>query len=767
MKKPLKWFALRWILPFVFVLLTIAGTIWHLGWGTLSSFGWKEIAAICPLGALETMVAEKTILPRALIALAVFFALAVLFGRFFCGWLCPVPSLSAFLHFLKSGARRSKAGELDREPQSKPTASSAQNSSGPESSARAKVCTNSCGSCTSCGAGEAVKEALGRRQAQGTAGPLTVLGAALASSAVFGFPVFCLICPVGLTFALVIALSRLFQFNESGWSVLIFAGFLVLELLVLRRWCRNFCPLGALIGLMSRLNRMFVPRINPKACVHASHGVDCRICADACPEGIDLRKGALTSAEISVCIKCRACAQACPSKAVHFPMLSSQPFEQTAPMPARGRVEIVPAAQRVTDYKEVRKSLSIEEAVRQSSRCLRCGRCTTVCPQGNEVSRWMAQLSQGNVQAAANLMLRAGAMPEICGRVCPSERLCERICSMQEAEGAVMIPDIERAVAQYVLDRGYKPKIRRARKPLKVAVIGAGPAGLSCADLLARRGVAVTLYDQQKQIGGLLSYGIPPFKLDRKVVLKRRALLEEVGVKLVTNAGVGEKVSFEAIRAGNDAVFVATGAPRAVKAEVEGEDLEGVLPAMRLLKAVSKRAWTEPDDVPPLKGKRVVVLGGGDTAVDCLRCAMREGAAGATAVARKPLEQLRAAPAELKLAREEGAEILCGCTVERFIGENGRVTSVACVNTSGGRFELSADIVIVAYGFHAQPNAWLRQAGVLFDAQGCICVDKDNQTAATGIYAGGDAVRGPSLVAAAVADGMRAARAILRRNSID
>lgn len=771
MKKPLKASLLRTLIPLVFVVLTVAGTIWHFGWGTLSSFGWKEIAAICPLGALETMLAEKTILPRALAALLVFFVLAVLFGRFFCGWLCPVPSLSAFLRFLKSGGRtrgieqKAKAGGHKADVD----VCVAESCAVPKDSQEhlKQACGSSCSGCPDCSAGRKLKEAVDERSNQGSAGPLTVLVGALASSAVFGFPVFCLICPVGLTFALVIALSRLFQFNESGWAVLIFAAFLVVELVVLRRWCHNFCPLGALVGLMSRLNRTFVPRINPKACVHLSHGVDCRICVEACPEGIDLRNGPLTSAQISHCLKCRACAQACPSQAVNFPWLNSSPFKEVQPMPERGRVEIVPAADRVKGYEEGRRSLTIEQAVEQSARCLRCGRCTEVCPQGNPVSQWMALLSKGDVEAAAQLMLREGSMPEICGRICPSERFCERVCSMQEASGAVMIADIERAVSQYALDHGCKSRIRRARVSVKVAVIGAGPAGMACADYLARRGVHVVIYDKQKEIGGLLTYGIPPFKLSRSVVAMRRDSLLELGVTLNVGVSVGKDVAFETLRAQNDAVFVATGAGMAVGLNAPGRDLDGVMPAMRLLEAVARRTLGETDEMPLVKGKRIVVLGGGDTAIDCLRCALREGAVDAVAVARKPREHLRASQSEIELAEQEGAKILCGCEVKSLVGREGAVQLVQGTDASGREFEVQADIVFVAYGFKSEPCGELLAAGVVVDDVGRICVNEDNATASEGVYAGGDAVRGSYLVAAAIADGRNAARAILKRYSLD
>lgn len=765
MKRPRMTSLLRAAIPLAFVVLAVLGTVLHLGWGTLSSFGWYEIAAVCPLGALETMLAEKTVLPRAAAALAVFFVLTVIFGRFFCGWLCPVPGLSTLLHWVKNAGRRRPEQQVnDRsagEPEDACVETPAQTSKAPA------ACGESCHSCAACTAAQRLKQESNRKIGNGGTGPLTVLVGALASSAVFGFPVFCLICPVGLTFALVIALSRLFQFNESGWAVLIFAAFLILELVVLRRWCHNFCPLGALISLMSRLNRTFVPRINPKACAHATHGVDCRICLQACPQGIDLRQGPLTASQIANCLKCGACAQACPSRAVSFPLSKSSPFAAVRPMPERAVLPVVPAHARVKNDDEVKGALSIEQAVEQSARCLRCGRCTAVCPQGNRISQWMTLLSRGDVQAAAQAMLREGALPEVCGRICPAERLCEKACSMQEASGAVMIADIERAVAQYALDHGFKPGIRRARVPAAVAVIGAGPAALACADYLVRRGVRVTIYDKHAQIGGLLSYGVPPFKLARSVVAKRRELLDALGATFVGGVTVGRDIAFEEIRARTDAVFVATGAGAAVSLTVPGRELNGVLPAMELLEPIGRRAMGESAQIPLLAGKRVVVLGGGDTAVDCLRCALREGALEAVAIARKPLERLRAAPGDLALALEEGAKILAGHTLERIVGQDGAVRAVVGKDAAGRSFELAADVVVVAYGFMPECMRGLAEAGVIFDERGRIRVNEDNATDAGGVYAGGDAVRGAALVTMAIADGRNAARAILRQCSLD
>lgn len=307
---------LRSLTAAAFIVMTGIGLAWHTGWGTLSSFGIGSIAEVCPLGALEAMLADRTFLPQAFFGLLVVAAVVVLFGRIFCGWVCPVPLL------------RRITGMKDERPAEKAGACSS----------KTAACTPSaCASCISGGKGDEVASTDGRTDADragrnpGT-GPFWVLGGALASSAVFGFPVFCLICPVGLTFALVIALWRLFEFNEPSLSIVFFAGFLILELFVLRRWCHAFCPLGAVMTILARLNRTFRPAVKLEACA-ASAGIDCRVCRDACPEGLDPR-GGNTPWTDARCTKCRACADACPTHAIHFPA-----FERKAP-PERLRLRV-------------------------------------------------------------------------------------------------------------------------------------------------------------------------------------------------------------------------------------------------------------------------------------------------------------------------------------------------------------------------------------------------------------------------------------------
>lgn len=252
--------------------LVCAGLAFHTGTGTPSSFGIADIAALCPLGGLEAAIASRTVVPPMLIGLAVVVVITLLLGRAFCAWGCPVP-------LLKRAFRGKKASV----------------------------------------------PAPAKREA-GVAGDsrMWVLGGALLSTAALGFPVFCLVCPVGLTFGTLVVVWRVFQFNEVTWSLAVFPALLVLELAVARKWCHRFCPLGALLSLISRGNRTFRPRAAAKACLHAAHGEGCRRCAEACPEGIDLHDSA-ASAPLNECVKCRACADACPAHAITFPFLPKKP----------------------------------------------------------------------------------------------------------------------------------------------------------------------------------------------------------------------------------------------------------------------------------------------------------------------------------------------------------------------------------------------------------------------------------------------------------
>ena len=765
---------LRALAALAFFLLFLLGLAVHTGWGTASSFG---IAAICPLGNLEAMLASKTFLPRALVGFAVFLVVAALLGRFFCGWLCPVPWVEKALSKLRAPGRRFGLG-LKESPAASETprtsACTTTNASSNTASESGKNAPRSCpsgascasSSCKDCALASRVKEKADQATEKT---PYWILGGALASSAVFGFPVFCLICPVGLTFALTVALWRLFEFNETNWAILWFAGFLVLELLVLRRWCSRFCPLGALWTLASRLNRFFRPKAREDLCTRMTHGVPCTICRDVCPEGIDPASVANDPMLLARCTKCGACAAACPTGAVHFPFLADS---------GRKTVPILPVSTASSTLKQegnlsaatvegTDAVLSPEEERSEVARCIHCGACGERCPLGDRMPRATALLARGRREEAAEVLLASGGFPEITSRVCPTERFCEGACAAEHDGRPVAIAMLEKTLADETLKAGWRPDVRHAARRRRVAVVGSGPAGLACADVLARLGVEVHVIDRAPVAGGLLSLGIPAFKLPRGIVASRVKLLEDAGVRFALGISVGKDVAWRDLANEFDAVFAGTGAARPVTLDLPGADNASVMTADVFLRAVAAKDWKLPDasfPIETLKGRRVSVLGGGDTALDCARTAVRLGAASVSLVARRAKDALRARPSDLARAETEGVSLLCGRTFSSLsISPDGTINGLALRNVANPdepSETLPADVVIVAYGFRPVPDGELQTLGVAYDDAGRIVTDDEGRTSAPKLWAGGDAVRGPALVNRALADGRRAGLSI-------
>lgn len=768
---------LRALAALAFFLLFLLGLAVHTGWGTASSFGIAEIAAICPLGNLEAMLASKTFLPRALVGFAVFLVVAALLGRFFCGWLCPVPWVEKALSKLRAPGRRFGLG-LKESPAASETprtsACTTTNASSNTASESGKNAPRSCpsgascasSSCKDCALASRVKEKADQATEKT---PYWILGGALASSAVFGFPVFCLICPVGLTFALTVALWRLFEFNETNWAILWFAGFLVLELLVLRRWCSRFCPLGALWTLASRLNRFFRPKAREDLCTRMTHGVPCTICRDVCPEGIDPASVANDPMLLARCTKCGACAAACPTGAVHFPFLADS---------GRKTVPILPVSTASSTLKQegnlsaatvegTDAVLSPEEERSEVARCIHCGACGERCPLGDRMPRATALLARGRREEAAEVLLASGGFPEITSRVCPTERFCEGACAAEHDGRPVAIAMLEKTLADETLKAGWRPDVRHAARRRRVAVVGSGPAGLACADVLARLGVEVHVIDRAPVAGGLLSLGIPAFKLPRGIVARRVKLLEDAGVRFALGISVGKDVAWRDLANEFDAVFAGTGAARPVTLDLPGADNASVMTADVFLRAVAAKDWKLPDasfPIETLKGRRVSVLGGGDTALDCARTAVRLGAASVSLVARRAKDALRARPSDLARAETEGVSLLCGRTFSSLsISPDGTLNGLALRNVANPdepSETLPADVVIVAYGFRPIPDGELQTLGVAYDDAGRIVTDDEGRTSAPKLWAGGDAVRGPALVNRALADGRRAGLSI-------
>lgn len=445
----------------------------------------------------------------------------------------------------------------------------------------------------------------------------------------------------------------------------------------------------------------------------------------------------------------------------------------------------VPVAVRVLGYGEISGGFAPAGAASQAGRCLDCGNpyCEHACPVHNYIPDWLKLVQDGRLFEAATLMHETNPLPEICGRVCPQDRLCEGACTLEQGDfGAVTIGSIERSITDEAIRQGWRPDLSGVVETgRRVAVVGAGPAGLSCADRLRRVGIAVDVFDRQREIGGLLTFGIPPFKLDKAVIRTRRGVLEEMGVCFRLGTEIGRDVAFGDLLAGYDAVFLGTGAYTFVDGGLPGRELDGVHDALPFLVANTGRLL---DDQPvpaalDLRGKHVVVLGGGDTGMDCTRTAVRLGAASVTCVHRRDEAGMPGSRREVGYAREEGVDFLFQRQPLALLGEQGRVRGVRMVATEavdggdgrpclrhveGSETELRADVVIQAFGFRPSPPAWCEQYGIELDASGRILAGGGQrlpfQTGHPQIFAGGDNMRGADLVVRAVHDGREAARSI-------
>ena len=440
------------------------------------------------------------------------------------------------------------------------------------------------------------------------------------------------------------------------------------------------------------------------------------------------------------------------------------------------------AGERVCDFHEIYSEYDEATVKAQALRCIQCPTpgCVQACPLNNRIPEWLALAAQGDFLGAAALSRTTSNMPEICSRVCPQEKLCEGSCILNARTEAVAIGAVERFINEYAFRHEKWELAQAPANGRRVAVIGSGPGGLACADELAKLGYAVTVLESQLIPGGLLVNGIPAFKLEKRIVERRIELLVRRGVEFRLGVKVGWDVTLEQLRAEFDAVFLGVGAQRPKPLDIPGANLRGIVDALPFL--IQKNVDSPLVDGEPIevRGKRVVVLGGGDTAMDCLRTALRSGASEVTCAYRRDLANMPGSRKEYANATEEGARFLFLTNPTEIVGNgNGDVIEVKCTrmelgapDASGRRkpravpnseFAIAADLVLVAYGFDPivfPEGSALAQ--IERDDWDGFKVDANQMTSLPGVFAGGDSVRGPSLVVHAVRDGRKAALGIHR-----
>lgn len=450
----------------------------------------------------------------------------------------------------------------------------------------------------------------------------------------------------------------------------------------------------------------------------------------------------------------------------------------------RGGIAKRDSNKRRFDFKEVYRDATRDDLSQQSGRCLDCGNpyCEWKCPLHNYIPNWLELVAKGQYQQAAELMHETNPLPEICGRVCPQDRLCEQACTLNTGFGAVTIGAIEKNITDRALAENWRPDLSKIEATGKtVAIVGAGPAGLGCAELLARNGVKPVVYDRHPEIGGLLTFGIPEFKLEKEVIRKRRLFLEDIGVEFRLNTEIGKDQDIKSLQNYYDAVFLGMGTYTPNDGNLAGRDAPGVLKSLDyLIGNVNHHQSYGMQNYPytNLQGKRVIVLGGGDTAMDCVRSAVRQQASSVKCIYRRTEADMPGSRQEVQNAKEEGVEFIFNLQPADILSDTEGVkginfkTTGASENPDENVF-IEADNVIIAFGFQASPAEWFDKLGIQQDQWGRVStLDKpagandpglpySQQTHCTGIYAGGDMVRGADLVVTAIAEGRQAAREIM------
>ncbi|SFP09004.1 glutamate synthase subunit beta [Hydrogenimonas thermophila] len=438
--------------------------------------------------------------------------------------------------------------------------------------------------------------------------------------------------------------------------------------------------------------------------------------------------------------------------------------------------------ERIKDFNEIYEVYSQNEASSQSERCIQCGDpyCHNKCPLHNYIPQWLKAVADKDLELAFNLSNEPSPFPEIMGRICPHDRLCEGDCTLNDGYGAITIGPVETFINEEGFKAGLKPKFADEKTGKRVAIVGAGPAGLSAATYLLRAGIDVEIFERADRPGGLLTYGIPGFKLDKNVLFRRVKWMEEAGLKIHYGVEVGKDKPFDELTRDFDAVFIGVGATKQRRPGIPNENAKGCLMAMDLLVNVQRKQFGDSyNKQVDVKDKRVVVIGGGDTAMDCVRTSLREGARSVTCLYRRDARNMPGSRKEYLNAKEEGVDFIFNASPKQVIVNNdGEVIGIEMLKTAlgepdesgrqrlkeieGSEFRVDADVIIFALGFTPVPFEFLSANGIETNSWGGIEIDENFETSTKGVYAGGDCRRGADLVVTAVYDGREAAKAIIK-----
>ncbi|MFW2592132.1 glutamate synthase subunit beta [Aliarcobacter butzleri] len=437
--------------------------------------------------------------------------------------------------------------------------------------------------------------------------------------------------------------------------------------------------------------------------------------------------------------------------------------------------------QRLKDYKEVYQVFTKHRAIEQADRCMQCGDpyCHTGCPLGNYIPAWLKQTATKNPELAFALSNQTSPFPEILGRICPQDVLCEGACSLNTGHGAISIGAIETYISENAFEKGIKPEFKAQKNGKKVAIIGSGPSGISAATFLLRRGFEVEMFERANRAGGLLMYGIPGFKLNKETVTRRINWLIEAGMKLHLNCEIGKDKKVSDLEEEFDAIYLGIGATSSNKVNIEGENASNVHFAIDFLTGIQKRNLGDKNvECINVEDKRVVVIGGGDTAMDCVRTSIREGAQTVKCLYRRDEVNMPGSKKEVVNAKEEGVEFVFNVSPKSIKVKDNSAFAVELLETSmsepdssgrqkvvvnqGSEYLEEADVVILALGFSPETPTFLKELNVETNSWGAVVVNSEFKTSNKKVYAGGDCQRGAHLAVTAAADGREAAKAIIK-----